>query len=322
MITLVTLADERYAVPLAVLGRSLAEHLPSGGRTTLYVVDGGIALDTKRHLLASWDPERLRVEFVLPQFGQEHDLPVWGRLPPLTYARVFVPFLVPEECSKAIVLDSDVVVRTGIDRLWDAELRGKCVLAVQDPAVPFVSSRGGLRRYRELGIPSDQPYFNAGVMVVNVAKWRRLNVSGNVMEFIRRNANELNYCDQDGLNAILWDDWEALDTRWQVQPRLVARKGMPLPHLDDTMRTRLRADPWILHFSGRLKPWMYRGSTASDRIFFEYLDRTWWSGWRPPWSVKACWYRLYDSRVRDWCYPLEQMGHVLMRNLSRRSARV
>ena len=322
MITLVTLADERYALPLAVLGRSLCEHIRSGGPVTLYVVDGGIEPDTKRHLLASWDPQRIHVEFVLPQFGQEHDLPVWGRLPPLTYARVFVPFLVPEACSHAIVLDSDVVVRTGIERLWSVELRDKCLLAVQDPAVPFVSSRGGLRRYRELGIPSGQPYFNAGVMVINVAKWRRLNVSGRVMEFIRQNANELNYCDQDGLNATLWDDWEALDSRWQVQPRLVARKGMPLPHLDDTQRTRLRADPWILHFSGRLKPWMYRGSTASDRIFFEYLDRTWWSGWRPPWSVKAWWYRFYDSRIRDWCYPLEQLGHGLMRHLSRRSARV
>jgi lipopolysaccharide biosynthesis glycosyltransferase len=320
--TLVTLADERYSLTLAVLGRSLSENIRSGRRATLYVVDGGITPETKQHLIASWDSERIRVEFVPPQFGREDELPVWGRLPPLTYARVFVPLLVPEQCAKAIALDSDVVIRTDIERLWNMELGDKCLLAVQDPAVPFVSSRGGLARYQDLGIPSGHPYFNAGVMMINVEKWRRMNVSGKVMEFIHRNADELNYCDQDGLNAILWDDWEALDPRWQVQPRLMARNSLPLPHFDDRKRTQLTADPWILHFSGRLKPWMYRGSTPSDRIFYQYLDRTWWSGWRPPSSVKAWMYRLYDSRLRDWCYPIEQWGHVLMRNLSRRSVRV
>src|SRR5262249_37667900 len=54
-ITLVTLADERYALPLAVLGRSLADHLRAPEPATLYVVDGGLAPDTKRHLLDSWD---------------------------------------------------------------------------------------------------------------------------------------------------------------------------------------------------------------------------------------------------------------------------
>jgi lipopolysaccharide biosynthesis glycosyltransferase len=320
--TVVTLADERYAMTLAVMGRSLSENIRAGCHATLYVADGGITTETKRHLMASWDLERIRVEFVRPQFGHEHNLPVWGRLPPLTYARVFVPLLVPEGCTKAIVLDSDVVVRTDIERLWTMKLGEKCLLAVQDPAVPFVSSRGGLASYEELGIPSDHPYFNAGVMLVNVEKWRRIDVPRQVMAFIKRNAAELNYCDQDGLNAILWHDWEPLDSRWQVQPRLMARNRLPLPHCDEDQRTRLKADPWIVHFSGRLKPWIYRGATVSDRIFYQYLDRTWWSGWRPPVSLKAWMYRLYDSPVRDWCYPIEQWGHDLMRNLSRRSARV
>jgi len=320
-VTVVTLADERYALPLAVMGRSLVESIPSGRRATLYVVDGGITPETRRRLIASWDAERMRVEFVPPQFGQDKQLPVWGRLPALTYVRVFVPLIVPKECVKVIFLDSDVVVRTDIERLWNMEVGGHCLLAVQDPAVPFVSSRDGLRSYRALGIPRDHPYFNAGVMVVNVERWRQSNTSERVMAFIRRNADELNYCDQDGLNAILWRDWEALDPRWQVQPRLIARHGVPLPHLAEAKRAQLTADPWIFHFSGRLKPWIYRGATEPDRIFYEYLDRTSWRGWRPSPSIKAWIYRLYDSGLRDWCYPVEQRAHGLMRRLSRRSAR-
>ena len=61
-ITLVSLADERYAIALAVMGRSLCESLPRTRRVMLYVVDGGIAAETKRRLLASWDHDRLTVD--------------------------------------------------------------------------------------------------------------------------------------------------------------------------------------------------------------------------------------------------------------------
>src|SRR5258707_178007 len=47
-----SLADERYALTLAVLGRSLSKTGRSGRCATLYVVDGGIAPETKRHLIA------------------------------------------------------------------------------------------------------------------------------------------------------------------------------------------------------------------------------------------------------------------------------
>lgn len=320
--TLVTLADERYAMPLAVLGRSLSQNMRPGCRATLYVIDGGITKQTKLHLKASWNPGRMHVEFVPPQFGQEQELPVWGRFPTLTYARVFVPFLLPEDCDKAILLDSDVVVLRDIERLWNADLGNHSVLAVQDPAISLISSAGGLASYAALNIPPGQPYFNAGVMVINVRKWRLNDVSRRVMEFIHGHAHELNYCDQDGLNAILWDDWGALDSRWQVQPRLITSNRLAPSHLDDAERAQLIADPWIFHFSGRLKPWLYRGSTWPDRIFYQYLDETWWSGWRPRFSLQACMYRLYDSPLRAWCYPVERWGQTVIRRLSRRSTGV
>jgi hypothetical protein len=99
-ITLVTLADERYALALAMMGRSLADTRRSARPVNLYVVDGGIAPETRQHLVASWDSNQLHVEFVAPQFGRERALPVWGRLPPLTYVRVFVPLLVPADCAR------------------------------------------------------------------------------------------------------------------------------------------------------------------------------------------------------------------------------
>lgn len=316
-ISVVTMADDSFVRPLAVLGQSLVEHLPSGQRIELYVIDGGITATSKEHLRASWDADRIHATFVVPQFG-EQVLPVWGRFPPLTYARVFLGELLPADCDKVILLDSDIVVLADIQSLWDMDLEDKSLLAAQDPAVPFVSSPDGLAHYRSLGVAPDRPYFNAGVMVVNLAKWRRTKVQERVVKFTQQHADELNYCDQEGLNAILWNDWGALDCRWQVQPRLMGR--LPLPHLDARQRSAMTEDPWLLHFTGRLKPWVYRSNTPADRIFYRYLDQTWWKNWRPPHTIQAWLYRLYDSPLRDCIYPMERWANACVRNLTRRSA--
>lgn len=321
-VTVVTLADERYAIPLAAMGRSIGDRLGPGRSVALFVIDGGLTLETRQHLLSSWDADKLQVQFVAPQFGGNRELPVWGRLPPLTYARIFVPLILPSLYGKAIFLDSDVVVQRDIHELWEVDMEGHTVLAVQDPAVPYVSSRCGLKHYRDLNIPRGHPYFNAGVMVIDIDKWIDINATEKVMAFIRENADDLSYCDQDGLNAVLWQDWKALDPRWQVQPRFVLRDRLPLPHLDATARRVLKEDPWILHFSGRVKPWIFDGHSQADLIFYEFIDATHWKGWRPPSTFSGWMYWLYDSWLRDWAYPLEQWGHTMIRDLSRRSARV
>ena len=90
-----------------------------------------------------------------------------------TYHRLLLPRLVPREVTRAIWLDCDLLVTTDLVRLWETDLGGCHLLAVRDPVVPLVSSRYGIRRWRELGIAPDAPYFNAGVMLLDVDRWRR-----------------------------------------------------------------------------------------------------------------------------------------------------
>ncbi|MGZ8202203.1 MAG: glycosyltransferase family 8 protein [Burkholderiales bacterium] len=321
-LTVITLADENYAVPLAVMGRSLFDNLGHGRFASLTIIDGGLTPRTKERLLASWNLKQGSVEFVAPCFGGATALPVWGRMTPLTYTRIFTPAYVPANCAKAIFLDSDLLILQDLGRLWDVPAKDTHVLAVQDPAVPFVSSCDGLARYEALRIAPETPYFNAGLMVVNVEKWRSDDIPAAALRFIEAHAHELNYCDQDALNAVLIGKWRALDPRWQVQPRFAGSRQMPLPHLAPDARLALVADPWVYHFSGRLKPWAYSGNGAADRLFFEYLDRTGWKGWRPQAGPKGVFLRLYDSRLRGWWYPLEQRALAWLRSRRRRMVSV
>jgi lipopolysaccharide biosynthesis glycosyltransferase len=319
-LSVVTLADEAFALPLAVLVRSMLDHL-SGPGVHLTIIDGGIIPRTRERLMSSWKDPRLTVEWRNPGLGGI-DLPVTGRIPALTFARLTLPALLPAECERAIIMDADQLVLTDLLRLGDEPFGDASALAPRDPFIPSVSSPNGLTDYAALGLHRDAPYFSGALMVVNVAAWRRDRVSERALVYVKDHASELGAYDQDALNAVLARRIRELDARWQVQPRILGLRPEVTPHLDATARRQLADDPWVVHFSGRLKPWLYEGLGKFDALFREVLKRTAFHDYRPPRGARALAYQLYDGPIRHWVYPLEIQIDAWLRRLRRRSVKL
>jgi lipopolysaccharide biosynthesis glycosyltransferase len=309
-IYVITLADDRYAIPLAVTVRSLLDCLEKNRKLHITIIDGGIHDPNKSKLVKSWSTSagwlRSSLEWRDPDYGDAASIPVWGRVPKLTYARINLAAYLPE-ASRAILLDSDVLVRTGIGRLWDTPLGGALAGAAVDPFVPMVSSRDGLVGHAELGLPPDTPYLNAGVMLVDLELWREHNVGPRALAWVHQNWRATRWYDQDALNAVLSGRWSPLDARWQVQPRLASLQ----------LTADAVGDAWIIHFSGRLKPWTYCGNSAADQEFFKVLDLTDWRGWRPPVTARSLLTGFYERRLRRVLYPCEVRALGLLNRLRR-----
>ena len=175
-VTVITLADETYGMPLAVMVRSLLDHLAPGRTVRVVVIDGGITPATKQRLGDSWRGSAgwpfCQVDYVTPLYVGGSDLPVWGRVPALTYARLSAAEYVPDESRRVILLDSDTLVLTDIAQLAATDLEGATVAATQDPYIPFVASFDGLHDYAALGLSADVKYFNAGIMLIDLERWR------------------------------------------------------------------------------------------------------------------------------------------------------
>jgi lipopolysaccharide biosynthesis glycosyltransferase len=224
-------ADDQYVQPLAVMLKSALTNLAPDRPVRLYIIDGGIRPEHKRGLISSWSRDNFWVQWLAPaQPASFAGLPLWGRMPVSTYYKLLLTNLLPPNVSKAIWLDCDLVVLGDLAKLWDEELSDRHALAVQDPAVPFVSSRDGVGRYQELGIQADAKYFNAGVMVVNLALWRRDDIPARVVEYLKRYYDSVVFLDQEGLNAVLAGKWGELDARWNqttsVSERIRSGKHM------------------------------------------------------------------------------------------------
>ncbi len=103
-----------------------------------------------------------------------------------------------------------------------------------------------------LSMPKGSKYFNAGVLLINLKKWREEHIKNKVIEFIKTNSARIKFCSQDPLNAILHDKWLQLDPKWNFMPHLT------YPGLKNIK-------PAIIHYAGLKKPWK-----ANCRLKEEY----------------------------------------------------
>jgi lipopolysaccharide biosynthesis glycosyltransferase len=299
-IVLVCAADDGYAMPLAVTIRSVIENLKGNRKVTLFVIDGGIKQSNKQKILRSIDPEKCNIEWIPAPHTLPKELPVsTGLLPYLsiaTYYRLLIPTLLSDQVKKAIYLDCDLVVNEDIEHLWDIDIGNYYLLAVQDSGTPYVSSFPfGLARYKELGIPSDAKYFNAGVLVLDLEKWRTHNISAKILEYLVKDREYLKSADQDGMNAILAGQWGELDPRWNQIPSIFSFSSWAESPFSEDVYNDVIHNPGIIHFATVAKPWNTFENHPFRYLFFHYLDMTDWAGWRLT-IPKRLWRRLQ----REW----------------------
>jgi lipopolysaccharide biosynthesis glycosyltransferase len=300
-VNVVCAADADYAMPLAVMLRSALARLRDRSRLAIHVVDGGIRADDWARLEELCRGDRAELYRHEPVGSSFAGLPAWGRMSPTTYYRLMLPRLLPPDLDRAIWLDCDLLVEADITGLWELDLGGHALLAVQDELVPRVSSRYGVRSWRALGLPAEAPYFNSGVMLVDLGRWRAEQIEQRVVRYLREHQDEVVFWDQEGLNAVLCGRWRPLDPRWN-------RTVRPSPSGSESA-------PRVLHFNGMLKPWLLPEPSSGPRArFYRHLDETPWAGWRPPRTARTSalgWYEA--SLLRRLVQPAEPVVMVTLR---------
>jgi lipopolysaccharide biosynthesis glycosyltransferase len=221
------------------------------------------------------------------------------------YDRLVMGNELPSRLAKVIWLDADLLVLRDITELWRTDMADHAVLAVQDMAIPYVSCALGLGEWRALGFPANSPFLNSGVLVINLEAWRREEIGPKAIHYLRSRKRKVATYDQEALNVVLRGRWGVLDPRWNVIASIANRSFCKTPHLSEETYRRTVDDPWILHFAGDWKPWtLPRGRPPYD-LFFQYLDQTSWSGWRPPASAVRSLRAFYHDRLREIFYPME-----------------
>lgn len=282
-LVLVAGADDSYAMPLAVTLHSALSNLRDDCEPMLCIIDGGISDDHKRALERTVYAVRpgSTLRWHEPDMAALGKLWVAGHVTAAAYCRLLVHDAVPEGIGRALYLDSDLLVEDDLAQLWTAPLDGRAVLGVQDYLIPYLGWPGGPAGFGPSHRAAGRPYFNSGVLVVDLDMWRREAIPQRALHYLRKHEGELTFRDQEGLNAVLAGEVGLLDPRWNVSTSLLWLERWPESPFKERMRRSrdaLLADPGIWHFTGPSKPW-HRGFThpARDR-WLRQREKAGWPG--------------------------------------------
>lgn len=203
------------------------------------------------------------------------DLPRMPRIPPVMWLRVLLPELLPQ-ADRLLYLDIDTLALGPLEELWNTDLEGKLVAAVDNVLHADLASRPAA-----LGLPADARYFNSGVLLMDLRGMRRAGIPGRIVDCARTHAAQLLWPDQDALNIVLAGRRKTLHPRWNCQNSFFYWRERSIEVLGQAAVDEAVNAPALLHFEGPswAKPWHFF-SDHPYRPAWRAVQRT--TGWELP----------------------------------------
>ncbi len=256
--------DRAFFVPAVRAIASLVEAEPEGGHEIVLVCEPS---DVPQGFDKLAGGLRDRIELLTVDFKRfDKNLKPSGRFSRAVFRRLFLDELLPARFERIVSVDSDMlIVRPGLKRLESFDLGGRPLAAAYDMIFYMdfkddALARRFQRTRRSLGLTLDTPYFNAGLMAIDRAEWRRRALTEQVARALRDTPERFPFNEQDALNAALKGDFAPLSPRFNFMGDFF---------LIDLER---RIEPIVLHFVNAPKPWELKLWRGEARFARDYRD--------------------------------------------------
>src|SRR3954447_19810145 len=132
-----------------------------------YMHGPDISAAEERRIVEMIEREGGAISFLRVPDSEVEGLPTKDFTRKATWYRIFLPELLPD-VDRLLYLDSDLIVVDLLAPLWAIDLTGYWVGAVTNVFQP-----NHLHRPAALGLAGPHVYFNAGVLLMNLAEMRR-----------------------------------------------------------------------------------------------------------------------------------------------------
>lgn len=187
-----------------------------------------------------------------------------------TYFRLVIQDKLPD-IDKVIYLDCDTIVNGSLKELWNTEMGDYAVAGVRDRV------NDSIRLYNRLRYPIHDGYINAGVLLINLKKWREFHVFDRAKEIVKAMPKALKNHDQDIINILFHDSKQILPFRYNLlEYYLYVEEWLYLdrkyyPEIIDACQ-----NPSIIHFCMPQKPWHYECINPFKDLYYKYRKMTPW----------------------------------------------
>lgn len=271
-INIVFASDNNYAQHTAVAMTSVLVNTACPERIKFYLIDDEIKADNKKKINDTVAKLHGNIEFVKITNASLNDCYVSGELSRASYFRLDIANILGSDVHKIIYLDCDLLVYDDIEKMWSIDMNGKPLAATWDLGI-MASERIRKQKNHFIGLPFDAPYFNAGVLMMDLDMWRKGAYAKEIIALAT--GNKYPNHDQDALNKFFMNNWTELPLRWDVIPPVfnLFTKILTKPALRKKA-IEAKLHPAIFHYAGGYKPWEYEIHQGFNEKYYEYLKLT------------------------------------------------
>ena len=250
--------DDNYVPFLAVSIKSLLDNASKEYFYNIHILTDGISEENKRELQKHMSVNsKLIFDDVsnhVSRIKSRLDATLRDYYTASIFYRLFIAALYPEY-KKAIYLDCDITVIDDISKMYQIDLGDNIFGVVTDDVIASVEQ---FKVYAREGVGvDDNKYFNSGVLLMNLEKYREEKIKERFVYLLVKYNFETAAPDQDYLNVLCKDKVLYLEKGW------------------DRMSTdeNYDGDLHIIHYNNFRKPWYY-DNVPYEKYFWEYAPKT------------------------------------------------
>lgn len=296
-------SDDHYAQHLGAAIQSLLENNQDFTAIRIYVIDNQISDLSKEKLCNIVRKFSNGSVFWIPfeKWKSQLQLNMTWSISISAYARLFVAEIIPDEIDRILYLDCDMIVCDSLQNLWNTDLQGCILGAVQDSI--------GDSTKNAVGLLPKEPYFNSGMLLIDLAKWRNLDIGTKCVRFIAEKNGSVVHHDQGVLNGVLKNQWFRLPLYANLMTihfifnrrRVMDYFGEHSEFYSENEIMDAKEHPVIMHYTPSFtsRPWCKDCKHPRRALYWENLNKTPWKGAKPEKSKDKWYVKLINWRYRN-----------------------
>ena len=262
MIHIVCGIDDKFVMPCGVLMSSVFEN-NKNEQIEFHVITAGLKNESTNSLQKIADNYNQRLSFVVVDEVVFKDCPTNTYISAAAYNRILAANILPPDMKRCLYLDADMIVTRNVRDLYNVNMDNAAVGVVID------QSGDDIRHFNRLGYSREKGYFNSGLLLMDLEVWREKELPNKVLEYIDSHKGNLQFHDQDALNAVLYDDTYYLPMKYNSQFSFLYKN----PYIDKSRWQDMyeaAEHPVIIHYTNKIKPRHRECIHPYKDIWFEY----------------------------------------------------
>ena len=272
--------NDKFVPQVAAGITSVCENNKDVDKIVFYLMSLNISDENKKKLKKYIKKYKNRsIEFIelndmKKHFSFDFDTTGWN---PIVLARLLLDKLLPKDIDRILYLDGDTIVRGSLKELYEINMDNYSIAASIEPTI-------NKKRKKDLGL-EEYPYYNAGVLLVNMKHWRKNKSGEKIIEYYKEHNGKLFANDQDAINGSMKDyiltispKYNFYNIFYQYNYKFMKKLMKPVPYITEEEYKDAVKNPVIIHYLGEERPWRKGNKHKYRDDYNKYLDMTPWKG--------------------------------------------